>query len=745
MKSRYTDGIKKNKLNFVIRYPRRFFLVFILMLLQFLCGAQIVLEFNSIGLLGVYEIKGLFYAFGIIIFFLLTYNLKKLHLVLAAAEFQNMFYSNAAKALTEFYLIITNNGEVVYRDERTKVKNLQSLLREKYEKFISDIREGVLYHRFSCDGQVIEIIPMIRPKGYFIVAARRVGEREIYDVLLREAGVSLYSVKGDSLKYRGARYFEEVSYKKTFLEDELYRLTEVFLTEQNRKGLFLQNYRRCLNDTHYGVLVPKLKEIRELADNASIGIVLMSNDLEIISANDAFFDIFEKGDQIKQFLRDKLSDLKRGDGPSIFNFSTESGDSARLYLSNYGILNAGFLVDLSELSDLQKKFQHSQKIVSLGELSGGIAHDFNNILTAIMGFAEILLEDVRLESKHYYNIAQIRYSAKKGRDLVKKILAFSRKQTLHPEVLSMAEVVKSMRQFVERLVPENIKLTFVIRSGLKNVRVDRTEIEQSLINLIVNARDAIEACGEITVEIAETFVNKKYVVLIGTQNEEVVLKGEYISLTVRDNGCGMNKEILSKIFDPFFSTKSVDKGTGLGLSTVYGIMKQMKGYINVESTEGQGSVFTLLIPVSYEDISNDAKKVDEDLVPSEKSKGAKILLVEDEKIVRNFLVKALTRQGFSVIEYESSKSALEKFEEEKDTAVLLITDVVMPGMDGPEMVKEMRKQKADLKVLFMSGYTRDKLHLDSKNRDEIFIAKPFGINELISKVISLTEDRGQSA
>lgn len=739
MRNRYTDGIKKNKLNFVIRYPRRFFLVFILILLQFLLGVPTVLTFGLSDFFAICEVKWFFYVFGVIVFFCLIYNLKKLHLLLVAAEFQNMFYSNATKALTEFYFIITSDGEIVYQDERVKAVGLQGIFAEKYEQIISDIKEGILYHRVLVGGQVIEIIPMMRPKGYLLVTARKAGEEKIYDALLEKAEISLYSIKNGSVEERGAVYLDGIAEKELFLEKKLYALDEVSLPKKGCGNRFLHNYRHSNDGVHYGILVPKLKEVRELAANTSMGIAFMTPDLEIVSANEAFFEVFKKEDQIRQFFRDKVGDIRSTDGPLIVNLSLESGDSVRLYLSEYSGFIIVFLVDLSELSDLQKKFQHSQKIVSLGELSGGIAHDFNNILTAILGFAEILLEDVHLETKYYYNIAQIRYSAKKGRDLVKKILAFSRKQTLHPEVLNITDIVKSMRQFLERLVPENIKLTFLLKSGLKNVKVDKTQIEQSFINLVVNARDAIEGSGEITVEVADVLVNKKRMVLVGTQNEEIILKGEYVNLRVRDDGCGMSGEVVSKIFDPFFSTKSVDKGTGLGLSTVYGIIKQIRGYINVESTEGIGSIFTLFIPVSYENLTDNVKKVQEDLVPSEKSRGAKILLVEDDRIVRNFLLKALDKQGFDVTECESSKVALEVFGKTKDSIALVVSDVVMPGIDGPEMVTEMRKNKEDLKVLFISGYTRDKLHLESSNQNEDFIAKPFGINELISKIVKLIE------
>ncbi|AHX11302.1 response regulator [Neorickettsia helminthoeca str. Oregon] len=697
-------------------------------------------EFDATSFLQSDQVRVVCYCVAVLTFFSLVYNLKKLHLVLVAAEFQNMFYSNAAKALTAFYMIITGEGELVYKDERTKANELKDVLGEKYDAVMSGIKEGVLYHRFHNGSEVIEIIPMMRPNGYLLITAKETSEEKIYDSLLDEAGISMYKVTGISVQNRGKSCLEAIGGKNVFLKEGLYKFPTIHSVNAHSHNLFFRNYSTRIDGKYYGIIMPKLVEISELASNTAIGVAFMTKDLKVLDVNDAFREVFGGKCNLEQFFRSKINDLSIDSSPSIANLTLDSGDSVRAYLSDYYGIIVGFFIDLTELSDLQKKFQHSQKIVSLGELSGGIAHDFNNILTAILGFAEMLLDDVPLKSKHYYDIAQIKYSAKKGQALVEKILAFSRNQTLHAEVLNVNDVVKSMRQLMERLVPENIKLSFRASPNLKNVKVDKTQLEQSLMNLVVNARDALESGGAIVVEVRNVLVDKKRTVLVGSQNEEVVLKGEYVSVTVEDNGSGISMDVLPKIFNPFFSTKSVDKGTGLGLSTVYGIIKQMRGYINVESIEKQGSTFTLLIPVSYETFVKKEEKIQDELIPSAASSGATILLVEDEKMVRNFLVKALRKQSFNVVECESSQVALKTFLEMKQRIELVITDIVMPGIDGPEMVTAMREDKPNLKVLFMSGYTRDKLHLDDHNHNEDFIAKPFEVNELISKIMKLIDN-----
>ena len=389
------------------------------------------------------------------------------------------------------------------------------------------------------------------------------------------------------------------------------------------------------------------------------------------------------------------------------------------------------LTDASELRMLEDKFAQSQKMEAVGKLAGGVAHDFNNVLTAISGNCDLLL--LRKDASHpdFSDLTQIRQNANRAAALVRQLLAFSRKQTLQPKLLSVQDVVTDTLYLLDRLIGETITLSLDHGRELGSVRADHQQLEQALMNLVVNARDAMPEGGLVTIATR----NRKLA------SEErflgvLVPPGEYVEISVSDNGTGIEAQVIDKVFDPFFTTKGQGEGTGLGLSTVYGIVKQSGGYIYAVNNQDGGAKFTILLPRAYAETSEIEAVVDEDEIPENADltgQGA-VMLVEDEAPVRSFASRALKLRGYRVIEAESAEDAIELLEDTIDEVDVLVSDVVMPGMDGPTFAGKARELRPDLRVVFISGYAEDSFRRNLKDKDFLFLPKPFSLNELTATV-----------
>jgi len=392
-----------------------------------------------------------------------------------------------------------------------------------------------------------------------------------------------------------------------------------------------------------------------------------------------------------------------------------------------------YVIDATEQKALELKYAQSTKMEAVGKLAGGIAHDFNNVLTAIIGFSDLLLQTHRPTDAAYKDIMNIKQNANRAAGMVRQLLAFSRRQTLMPEVLELGDVISdTSTALLRKLIGETVQLEMRHGRDLWLIKADRTQLDQVLLNLAVNAKDAMPDGGQLIISTrnvgeAET----------RAMRQQGMVPGEYVELAVSDTGHGMTPEIMAKIFEPFFSTKEVGKGTGLGLSTVYGIVKQTGGFIFPESTPGQGTTFRILLP-RY--VKTEADKAAEQK-PAKKEKArdltgsGRVLLVEDEDSVRSFAIRALKRQGYDVIEATSGAEGLEKFEEVGGQIDLIVSDVVMPEMDGPTMLNELRKQRPDIKIIFMSGYPDDAFKRNLNPGETFaFLAKPFTLPQLAAKV-----------
>jgi two-component system cell cycle sensor histidine kinase/response regulator CckA len=397
-----------------------------------------------------------------------------------------------------------------------------------------------------------------------------------------------------------------------------------------------------------------------------------------------------------------------------------------------------YMLETTERRTLENQINQSQKMDMVGQLAGGIAHDFNNVLSAIMMANDFLLNAHKPTDPSFQDIMQIKQNATRAATLVRQLLAFSRRQTLRPQVLDLGDALGDLTMLLRRLIGEKVKLDLVHGRDLWPVKVDVSQFEQVIVNLAVNARDAMPDGGKLTV---------RTVNVPAQEAEKLSYKGmpaaDYVRIDVTDTGTGIPPDIVDKIFEPFFSTKEVGKGTGLGLSTVYGIVKQTGGFVYVDSEAGQGTSFRIFLPrhLPEQELQPDAgdgaaKEPAEAKRAADLTGQGTILLVEDEEGLRSLNARGLRSRGYSVIEASNGIEAMEALEQKNGAVDLVVSDVVMPEMDGPTLLKAMRARNPDLKIIFVSGYAEDAFDKSVLRDDEqfAFLPKPFALSALVEKV-----------
>ncbi len=389
-----------------------------------------------------------------------------------------------------------------------------------------------------------------------------------------------------------------------------------------------------------------------------------------------------------------------------------------------------FALDTTEQRTLQENFAQSQKMQAIGQLAGGIAHDFNNVLTAIIGYSDLLLANHRPTDPSFQDIMQIKQNANRAAGLVRQLLAFSRRQTLRPQTLQLGDVLSELQMLLRRLVGETIELDVVHGRDLWLVQADLNQFEQVVVNLVVNARDAMADGGRITLRTRNVPAAD-----CAAFGEKPLIPADYVLVEVQDSGHGIPADVRDKIFEPFFTTKEVGKGTGLGLSMVYGIVKQTGGYVFCESEPGRGATFRILLPRHFADAVAEPAKKEAAKPPADLTGHGAILLVEDEEAVRAFASRALASRGYTVLEAESGLDALRVVEEAGGKIDLIVSDVIMPEMDGPTMLTELRKRGLSAKIIFVSGYADDAFAKNLPQGQEfVFLPKPFSLKQLIETV-----------
>lgn len=491
-----------------------------------------------------------------------------------------------------------------------------------------------------------------------------------------------------------------------------------------------------------------LAHVEQLLSTLPLGLALVDRDGRFLFANESFARVIDiPSEQLPSYPGDLvIAEDKAAVLESIRRYgsgSMNSGDIAVrlkerpdevIALSIAGVRGLGEaavllgLKDNSEETKLKRQVAQQTKMESIGQLAGGVAHDFNNILTAIIGYCDLMLLRHQPGDGDYDDIQQIKNNSNRAASLTRQLLAFSRQQTLRPQVLQLADVVADVSSLLKRLLGETVRLELHHGRAMGAVRADPGQLEQVIINLGVNARDAMPKGG--VVHISTKAVGQDEVRAMGS---DILPIGDYVLLSVEDSGVGIPKENLAKIFEPFFTTKEVGKGTGLGLSTVYGIVKQSGGFIFAESEVGKGTRFDIYLPVHVGEAPAADIGKREFYKPKDLWGSGRVLVVEDEDMVRAVAERALVRQGYVVETACDGEEALALFADGKRYD-LVVSDVVMPNMDGPTMARNLRGQFGDIRLLFMSGYAEEQLRETISLDNVSFLPKPFSVQQIAEAV-----------
>jgi two-component system, cell cycle sensor histidine kinase and response regulator CckA len=393
----------------------------------------------------------------------------------------------------------------------------------------------------------------------------------------------------------------------------------------------------------------------------------------------------------------------------------------------------GIKHDITEQKKLEAQYRQAQKMEAVGRLAGGVAHDFNNVLSVIIGFCQLSLESLGPGSAVTGNLTRIKSAADRAASLTKQLLTFSRQQVVHPRVINLNEVIERLADMLQRLVGDDVSMSLKLAKPLGSIKADAGQIEQVLMNLAINARDAMPDGGQIVIESQDADLDASY-----QRKHEPAISGPYVMLSVSDTGCGMNKETIAKIFEPFFTTKEAGRGTGLGLSTVYGIVKQSGGYIWVYSEPQKGTTFKIYLPR----ITEAPEMIPQPTSVSQShGHGETILVVEDDGAVRDLLVTALNDANYTVLQAATAQTALQLLNEHSASVQLLLTDIMMPNTSGIQLVTLARSSVPKLKVVFMSGYSSEMLKRhEAVLQQAAYLEKPFTIPGLLSKISAALQE-----
>jgi PAS domain S-box-containing protein len=649
---------------------------------------------------------------------------------------------------TEAVIPVGNQTVAALPNETTdltvsKREREQQIFDNRYRRMFETAREGVVildgvtlritalnpfmselsgYSHVECLGKELRDIGLLSDEGASEAAFLELqtkGHNHYYNLQLQTKDGTFRNVE-----------FDGRTYKEDGGQVILCNLRDI--TEHNRVT-------ECLNHTE--------SQFRALFKNAPVA-VLIADDLGVyVDANPAACELLAVpheevlGHTIHDFVVDSAKPeawpmweqfLKEGRIHRVIHVQRPDGTVIEVdFFATTNFLpgrHFSMLHDVTGQRRLEEQLRQSQKLESVGQLAGGIAHDFNNLLTVITGYAELTLKHLKKSDPLARNVEEIKKAADRAATLTRQLLAFSRKQVLQPKVLDLNTIIVNIEKMIGRLIGENMELRTLPSPGLAFVKADPGQIEQVILNLVVNARDAMPAGGKITIETANVYLDEAY-----SREHIAVQPGRFAMLAVTDSGHGMDTGTIKKIFEPFFTTKEQGKGTGLGLATVYGIVKQSGGNIWVYSEIGVGTTFKIYLPQVDEQIS----APDADAAHPASAAGTEtILLVEDEEKVRHLASESLRQHGYTVLEATDGEHALAICRQHEGPIDLLLTDVVMPKMSGKVLAEQLVRLRPDTWVLYMSGYANQAIvHQGILDEDISFIEKPFTPDGLVLKVV----------
>jgi PAS domain S-box-containing protein len=529
---------------------------------------------------------------------------------------------------------------------------------------------------------------------------------------------------------KNIRYGERDKEILTFVARQLASAVEIKRNEQALRRSEAR-YRSLVQSSVYGIYRSSL-EGRFLDVNPALITMLGYGSAEEVLLLDPEKDVFAQPEEHSRLI-EEFRRTGRLDGIEV-KWKRKDGSSITVRISGRAVSSAdepadvleAIAEDVTDRRALEDQFRQAQKMEAVGRLAGGVAHDFNNLLMVINGYAEVILAELPFEHPLHEKGRAIQLAADRATTLTRQLLAFSRKQLLELKVVDVNAIVQDMERLVNPLIGENVELVTVLHPESTHTRADAGQLEQVLMNLVVNAKDAMPTGGRLVIQTGTIVVDENH-----RRGQQFIHPGRYVTLSVSDTGMGMDKETQSRIFEPFFTTKEKGKGTGLGLSTVYGIVKQSGGYVMVQSEPGRGTSFHIYLPL----VEGTAEKHTAPASDAASGGSETILLVEDEESVRQLVRDTLTARGYKVLEADGGEAGVALSAQHQGKIQLVITDVVMPGVGGPEMVKQLSSSRPEMKVLYLSGYTEDSIINDgSIESGTAFLQKPFSLQNLSRKV-----------
>jgi len=640
-------------------------------------------------------------------------------------------------------LDVTERKQAVKALEESE-KNFRALVENSFDGImINDISGNYLYSNKSAaeiSGYSIDELLKLNVKDLTPSADVEEVTERIRNRIENRTSPSYFG--GACLRKDGKEIQIEITAAKTIWKGKPAEIISMRdITERKRMVEELKSahkYARNLIDSSLNMIIAVDKERRIVEFNKaaqeSFGYIkaeVLGKHIDILYANPSEgVKAHNTAKKTGQFSAEIMNKRKNGELFPAFLSASILRDKSGEFLGIMGVSRDITKLKQSEKEreNLQAQLLQSQKMESIGSLTGGIAHDFNNLLTIISGYSQLMLDCLDKNNPLRKNVEKIMKAGEQAASLTRQLLAFSRKQVLEPKVLDLNTVVTDVEKMLGRLIGEDIKIDTVLEPDLVHVKVDPGQIEQVIMNLVVNAQDAMPDGGKITVKTENVVIDKNLSKVIPE-----ALPGRFVRFSVEDSGAGIDKAILDKIFEPFFTTKDVGVGTGLGLSVVYGIIKQHAGWINVYSEPGTGTIFKVYLPAVSEKIDDITK----DTISFEnlQGNGERILLVEDEEGIRGFAAEALRKNGYTIFEAANAKEAFDLFKNESGNFDLVFSDVVMPGKSGLELVDELLSGKPDLQVLLCSGYSDKKSQWSEiKKRGFRFLQKPYGVSDLLKSI-----------